>query len=195
MDLYRLGVKFFAGEGTTIALPEFIPVFHRWIQQKLLDDLLVDVADYSHVHAGPGVLLIAHEGNYGMDETGNRRGLVYYRKHPPAGGLEEGLLAICGKALQACRLLEEEPALGGRMKFDGRELQIFANDRLLAPNSEATFTALRPAFDSVLGRLYSGTAYVLERETDPKERFAIVVKTEATVSVEALLQRLSGSEK
>ena len=74
MDLQKIGMKFFAEDGSTIDLVEFIPIFHRWIQNKALSDLLIDVADYSHVHAGPGILLIAHEGNYAVDETGNRRG-------------------------------------------------------------------------------------------------------------------------
>lgn len=190
MDLYRLGVKFFAGDGAAIALPEFLPVFHRWIQQRLLDGLLLDVADYSHVHAGPGVLLVAHEGNYSIDETGNRRGMAYYAKHPQAGDVAARLSGICARTLQACKLLEEEPALGGRMKFNAGELQIFANDRLLAPNTDATTKLLKPAIDALLEKLYPGAKYELVREKNPKERFSVTVKVPANASAGELLLRL-----
>jgi len=32
-------------------------------------------------------MLIAHEGNYALDETGHERGVVYYSKHTLAGEL------------------------------------------------------------------------------------------------------------
>lgn len=190
MDLYRLGVKFFAGDGATIALPEFLPVFHRWIQQGVLDGLLLDVADYSHVHAGPGVLLIAHEGNYSVDESGDRRGMAYYAKYPQPGVLPDRLRAICSKTLHACRLLEQEPALGGRMKFNGGEFQVFANDRLLAPNTDATTSALRPAIDVLVGKLYPGAKCEFAREQDPKERFSVTVKVSVDASIAELLGRI-----
>lgn len=190
MDLHRLGVKFFAGDGATIALPEFLPVFHRWIQQRVLDELLLDVADYSHVHSGPGVLLIAHEGNYSVDETGGRRGLAYYSKRPQPGEVATRLQAICVKTLTAARWLEQEPALGGRMKFNGGELQIFANDRLNAPNTDATTVALRPAIDGLLAKLYPGAKCELNRDQDPKERFTLNVRVPADVPVEELLRRV-----
>lgn len=192
MDLYRLGVKFFAGDGPAVALPEFLPVFHRWIQQGVLDELLLDVADYSHVHAGPGVLLIAHAGNYSVDETGDRRGMAYYGKHPQPGDVPARLRAICAKTLRACRLLEQEPALAGRMKFNGAEFQIFANDRLNAPNTDATTAALRPAIDGLLAKLYPGQTCNVKRVQDPKERFTVNVKAPVDVTVGELLKRLEG---
>ena len=64
MDLNKFGIKFFAQDADGFAILKLIPVYHRWIQQNALEDLLIDVADYSHVPSGPGVMLIAHEGNY-----------------------------------------------------------------------------------------------------------------------------------
>jgi hypothetical protein len=37
-----------------IDLEAVIPVFHRWIQEQIFDELLLDVANYSHVPDGPG---------------------------------------------------------------------------------------------------------------------------------------------
>jgi hypothetical protein len=193
MELDRIGVKVFVEENTPIDLLQLIPVFHRWIQLRALEDLLIDVADYSHVQAGPGILLVAHEGNYGFDETGNRRGLVYYNKRPLAAeDLGEGLATVCRKALKACQLLERKtPELQDRLRFRGEALQLFANDRLAAPNTEATADALQPALDALLARLYPGGATRITREPDPKERFTLTIEAAEPVTVDALLDRLA----
>ena len=91
MNLERVGVKFFCDAGEAVELSELIPVFHRWIQTNALGRLLIDVADYSHMTEGPGVILVGHEGIYAMDETGGRRGLVYYVRRPVDGSLTEHL--------------------------------------------------------------------------------------------------------
>lgn len=190
MELHRIGFKFFVESGADIGFLEFIPIFHRWIQTRALDDLLIDVADYSHVYAGPGILLVAHEGNYAMDETGNRRGLMYYSKRELTGSLLERLTRVCGKALKACQRLEQEPELKGRIRFRGDEFEIFVNDRLLAPNSNETLAAVEPTLTEFLGRLYEGMGYSLTREADSKERFSVTVKALAPVETGILLGRL-----
>ena len=194
MELDRFGFKVFAADapnGESLDPLALIPVFHRWTQYQALADLLIDVADYSHMHAGPGILLVAHEGNYGYDETGERWGLVYYNKRPLAGELGVRLATVCRKLLTACHKLEQEPELQGRLKFRGDEIQFFANDRLLAPNSEQTAEALDPALRALLGTLYSGQIYELAHESDPKERFSVTATVAEPVGVGTLLERLA----
>lgn len=191
MDLHKLGFKFYAEDAQGIDLLNFIPVFHRWIQNKSLSDLLIDVADYSHVPAGPGVLLVAHEGNYGFDETGHRRGVTYYAKHPLPGELAERLTLVCRKTLLATQLLQQEVELRDEFKIAGNELQIFANDRLAAPNNDETLRALEPSLRELLGTLFAGADYSLERENDTKERFSVSVRTQTPVPVNTLLERLA----
>ncbi len=191
MEPDRLGVKCFVENAASAELLEFIPIFHRWIQTRALDDLLIDVADYSHMHAGPGILLVAHEGNYGLDETGHRRGLVYYSKRELEGSLSERLTTVCKKVLKACERLEREPEMQGRLKFRGDELQVFANDRLLAPNSDETWAVFEPELRVLLSRLYPSAEYSLSREPDPKERFSVTIKASAPVEIGTLLQRLT----
>ena len=190
MHLERLGIKVFAEESGTVALTDLIPIFHRWIQQHLLDELLIDVADYSHVIGGPGTMLIAHEGNYAYDETELRRGLLYYSKRGLPAGLA-GLVETVGRrALSACRMLEQEPALGGRLKFPGGSMQIITNDRLNAPANTHTFGAVEPAVRAFLDRVYGGVEYQLEPVYEAKERFRIEVRADAAPGVEAMLARL-----
>lgn len=189
MELHKIGIKIF-DERAEAGLLDFIPVFHHWIQNEALDDLLIDVADYSHMHHGPGILLVAHEGNYGIDETGGRRGLVYYSKHELTGSPGERLLAVAKKALKACQLLEQAPELQGRVAFRGEELQVFCNDRLIAPNTEAAYASFEPALQVFLDKLYAGADYELTRETDPRERLSVTVNAANPVGVGTLLERL-----
>ena len=45
---------------------------------------LIDVADYSHVPDGPGVMLVAHEGFFSLDQENHQPGLAGHRHHHPA---------------------------------------------------------------------------------------------------------------
>src|SRR5262245_28810629 len=116
MDIQRLGIKFFAADSGSISATEFIPIFHGWIQkQAIRNHLLIDVHNYSHIHEGPGILLVAHEGNFSIDSGGGKTGLLYYRKQSPNTTPSERLQSILKSALQGCCLLEEEPALNRRL--------------------------------------------------------------------------------
>lgn len=191
MELQKFGIKFFAVEPADVRLTEFIPVFHRWIQNHVADGLLIDVADYSHVVDGPGVLLVAHEGNYAMDKTGGRLGLLYVRKQPLAGDLAERLARAAEIALEACRDLERTLDLAGRLKFRTDEILVLANDRLVAPNTEETWKAFEPELGAFLSRLLPAAEVEFEREHDPKKRFAVTVKVKSVSDVGTLLARLA----
>ena len=169
MELYKLGIKIFVANPGAVDIRDFIPVFHSWIQeQKLEGHLLVDVHDYSHVQNGPGILLVAHEGNFSMDQAEGHLGLVYYRKQP----VVDGLRAAFETAQAAARLLEEEPTLNG-VKFRADEFLVFSNDRLVAPNTTEARTELESAIKSAFA---GATVALAPRATDPRERLAFVVK-------------------
>ncbi|HXI85716.1 MAG TPA: hypothetical protein VNL17_16680 [Verrucomicrobiae bacterium] len=170
MDLYKIGIKLFVTNPQAVNLRDFIPVFHGWIQQqKVAGHQLIDVHDYSHVHNGPGILLVAHEGNFSMDQEGGRLGLFYYRKRPLEGGFEANLKSVTETALQACKLLESEPKLDG-LKFDTKEILVLANDRLLAPNDATARATLEPIIAKVLGK-----AALAPQAADSRERLAFMV--------------------
>lgn len=170
MDLYKIGVKIFVANPQVVDIHDFISVFHGWIQgQKIEGHQLIDVHDYSHVENGPGILLVAHEGNFSMDQEGGRLGLFYYRKQRLHAGLEANLKSVLQTALQACKLLESEPALNA-IKFKTDEVLVVTNDRLLAPNDAATRAKLEPVIARALGK-----AKVAPQAADPRERLAFVV--------------------
>jgi hypothetical protein len=117
---------------------------------------------------GPGILLVAHEGNFSVDFSEGRMGFSYYRKQPV-----HSFVDILKPAVQGCRLLSEDLRMRNRLNFSTDEALIFANDRLLGPNDDETFlqlqTALSPALNEVLGK-----SFKLSRiSDDPKERLTI----------------------
>ena len=95
MDLQKLNVKFFVEPGSTVPLTDFIDIFHGWIQAT--DGVYHDVADYSHMQAGPGIVLVANDANVGIDESGGRRGLLFDQKTVLAGSNQESCARFCAR--------------------------------------------------------------------------------------------------
>ena len=192
MDAHKLQLKIYLTPESARSLdPEaLIPVFHRWIKQRLLPEMTIDVANYGHVPQGPGVVLIGHGADYFLDEGEGRPGLLHNRKRaglPPA----ERLGDLARRMLHAAALLERDLALTGKIKFATDELLFRVNDRLAAPNSDATFVALRPELEALAKALFAGPV-ALTREGGPKELFAVRIKSPSSPPLTALLERAGG---
>ena len=191
MVTHKIVLKFFVEDPGALGEGEFVPVFHGWIQRQAVEDhLLIDVADYGHVHHGPGTVLVAHEANFSTDRAAGRLGLVYSRKQPLSGDTAERLRYLFAVALKACATLEREPSLAGRMKFRTDEMLFRLNDRLLAPNTEETFAAVNPSLRNFLSELYLDASVTLSHQPSPLTLFEVLIKVSASPSVTALLDRL-----
>lgn len=191
-ELHKIGVKWPAREKSPLDLLDLIPIYHRWISEAALPDLLIDVAEYTHVHHGPGVLIIAFEGNYAYDETGGERGVAYYSKQPLAGDLAARLATVARKSLLACQCFEQDPALGGKVGFAGDRFEVFSNDRLAAPNTDAGWALLSPAVTALATRLHGAGNFRVERANpDPRERLTAIVHATQAQTTKALLERIA----
>lgn len=142
MQPKRLAVKFFVQGVVPFNLGALVPVFQKWIQQHTVDGLLIDVADYKHVHQGPGVVLIGHEGDYGFDLKAGSPGLRYTRKQIRHTSLVDELGETLRLAENASRKLEVEPGLNG-VRFDYSAVEVQFLDRLNVPNSPEGFALVR----------------------------------------------------
>ena len=187
MNLQHINIKFFIENPESVNLPDYSAVFNTWIQRHVTEELLIDVADYLHVHNGPGLILIGHEADYSLDNRAGRLGLLYNRKEQLEGTVQEKLAQAARAVLTAARLLEKENGL----KFNAQEVQMTINDRLIAPNIAETFATLEPDLRTFFDKLYNGTEYTITNNADPRERFTINVKTETSFDVETLLKTLS----
>jgi len=191
IELQHVNVKLFVGNPEEVDLEPLIPIFHDWIQNQVGEGLLLDVADYRHVDAGPGVVLIGHEGNYSVDNTDNRLGVRYNRKAALDGSNQDRLKQAARAALTACQRLEADPRLGGKLRFNGQEIEIFINDRLVAPNCDATREEAGPDFQIFFQNFFRGSKYSMSYGSDPRKLFAVSVKATQPFSVAELLENLS----
>src|SRR6188768_4157240 len=97
----RLQLKLYLASSEHFELEALIPVFHRFIRDSVLKELLIDVVDYSHVPDGPGVVLIGHAADYYFGALDGALGLVYSRKRaapPPEQRLEDALRHLVNAA-------------------------------------------------------------------------------------------------
>jgi hypothetical protein len=193
VDLQHINVKLLVRNQESVDLDPLIPVFHSWIQGQICEELLLDVADYRHVRGGPGVLLIGHEADYSLDNTDNRLGVRYNRKAVLEGGNQERLAQAAHAALKACQRLEEDSTLNEKLKlsFNGQEIEIFVNDRALAPNREDIRRAVKPDFQAFADRLFGGGEHTLFFDSDPRRLLKVSLKASRAFAVQELLQNLA----
>src|SRR5437763_403185 len=164
MQAQKLCLKLFLKDPGQLHGVKLVPVFQSWIQMHAVEDhLAIDVADYDHVPDGPGTVLVTHEANFALDSTGGRPGLLYQRKQPLPGNFGDRITITLRHALQAAARLEQHPGL----KFRTDELTFRIADRLLAPNTPETFTAVRPTLEATLRVLFGDAPFSLAHAASP----------------------------
>lgn len=190
MNLQHVNAKLFVKNREQVDLERLIPVFHSWIRDRVFDELLLDVADYRHVFEGPGVAVIGHEANYSVDNEDNRLGVRYNRKAALEGSNQDRLEQSTRAALTALQRLEQDTRLDGQLQFGGHEIELFINDRLLAPNTDATREATKEDFAEFAKRLFRGGEYSLSQAADPRRLFGWTLKASSPFTVAELLKNL-----
>jgi hypothetical protein len=191
MEFQHVNVKLFVKNADEVDLEALVPVFHGWIQNQGRHELLLDIADYRHVPSGPGVVLIGHLGNYSLDNSGGRLGVRYNRKAPLEGTNHDRLVQATQAALAACQRLEMEPGLGGTVQFNGRELEVFINDRLLAPNTSEARVAVDSEFRTFFSTLFGSADYTVSYPQDSRSLLSIHVKVSQKFDTTELLSNLN----
>ncbi len=187
----HVNVKLLVKDPERVDLDPLVPVFHNWIQGQVFEGQLVDVADYRHVPAGPGVILIGLDGDYSVDNTDSRLGVRYNRKAVLDGSNQDRLKQAMRSALSAFQRLEEETSLRGQLHFNGQDVEIFINDRLLAPNRPETREAFKSDFENFSDKLFGVGKYSLAYSDDPRRLFTVSLRASQSIPVEQLLANLS----
>ncbi len=189
--LQRIGTKLFLADGCDVDPAALIPVMQGWIQRRQLPGLLIDVADYSHVHHGPGIMLIGNEGDLSVDFGEGRAGILYMRKREHAPRLPDGLLACVRQCLLAAELLQRDNRLPD-LQVEVSETRVILSDRLRAPNTPEAFASLRGDLAIFAYRLY-GDASLDRALDDPRENLAVTVNTADEHDLAGLLGRTAAA--
>lgn len=176
----RLRVKLFVDNPEAVAVEKIVPVFQRWIQRSAIkNELLIDVADYKHVHHGPGILLIAHEGDYAYQFGEGQVGLSYTLKQHDSATLEETLSTALQRVLFAAQLVHKESQLKGlRIGLD--TVQVALLDRLQYPHDAETSEQVQATITALLAS-NADEVEVTAVETDSREPLSFIVKSAASL--------------
>ena len=186
MDAQKINLKFYTEDGERVSPESWRRALNSWIQGDP-QEVLVDVADYSHLHRGPVAVLAGHHANYAIDWSDGKLGLLYSRKQPLPGDFPGRLVAVYRALLEGCRRLEEDSSLGRRVSFQADRSVLILNDRLLAPNTDDTYKAILPDLDELLGTLYAGSPFAVSRDPDPKRRLTLEIVAQGDWKVADLL--------
>jgi hypothetical protein len=189
LELQHIQVKLLVKDPEKVDLQAAVPVFHKWIQEQIFDELLLDVADYSHVPDGPGVVLIGHEADYALDNTDGRLGVRYNRKAPLAGDNLDRLLQATRSALKAFERLGQDL----KLNFNGRDIEIVINDRLLAPNNQNTRTAAEPELKKFFAQLFAGADFGLSYRSEPRRLFGAAARASREFTIQELQRNLDAA--
>jgi hypothetical protein len=197
----RISAKFFAQPDAAAApdLRPFIGVFHRFIQEGVLEGLLLDVADYAHVPGGPGVILIGHDVDYAIDLADRRAGLLTTRKRHPNLPLSELLRDTLRRALIAAQQIEADASAG--LRFGTGEIELRFVDALAAPNTREAYESVCKEIEPVAIRLFGASGFELTRVRvdDPREVLTVSLSVPSAPGIAhaadagALLERLGGA--
>lgn len=168
MSLQRVSVSVPLAD-PAIDLDSVIPVFHEWIRRGAVAGLLIDVARYGHVHNGPGIMLIGHEGDYSIDMADGTPALRYTLKRHESD-TPQAAVALAVQRLTGA--ISEAAAAGFATVTGDVTVQVF--DRLVAPNTDETATSM----SAMIVETVAQTAGIAVRQADrlsddPRAPFAL----------------------
>lgn len=172
-DMHRIAAKLFLADPAGVDPPALIPTFHEWIRRDLLPGLTIDVADYSHVPDGPGVMLIGHEWDRALDRGDGRPGVWVVAKRGLEGDLRERVATVVADALRTAALLADPEWQGSGAAVRTDEIEITILDRIGAPNTPEGLAALGGDIAAALAPATAGAAPALEQVGDARRPFRV----------------------
>jgi len=191
MNPQRIAVKFFVQPDPSAEVNHepFTALFHHFIQEKSVPGLLLDVADYAHVPNGPGIILIGHEVDYGIDQVAGLAGLLVVRKHFGEASFAEVLKDTLHKALVAIQGIEKDGRTGLSFGLSAVEVQVL--DRRVAPNDAEHFEAASAEAAPVLEAVFGETSIEREGADDPRRALSFQAKAASAGPIADLIARAS----
>ncbi len=183
----RFSLKLFFADGRSVRPNDIVVILHRWIRERAVPGLLIDVADYGHLPESPNVLLVAHEANYIFD-CHHRAGFGYAVKRKTPGALSGRIADAASTLLFAARRLRQDTAgdQDGPIPFRADELEVVVNDRLHAPKTAAVERALQEAAEQAARLVFGDTRVESAPLADP-DRTGVTLRIPDAPALAALV--------
>jgi len=178
MKSHKIALKLYARQGTLADASKFVEVFHDWIRDGVMSEVMIDVADYGHVHHGPAVLFVGHESDYAIDLGEGRPGLAYLRKRVKNDDEGTRLADSFARLLAVAARLEADARLAP-LSFERNEVRLLVYDRLHTPNEPASLEREREEVGRVAARALGGEVELEPASPDPREPFALRIRSKA----------------
>ncbi|MCB9708668.1 MAG: hypothetical protein H6714_07785 [Myxococcales bacterium] len=173
---YFINLKLFVAGDGLIPQDRFIPLFHQWIKEAALDDVLIDVADYRHVHHGPGVILVGHSANFSLDEADGRTGLLYSAKRSVTGQLQDQLKVAFRRVLDAALLIEQATADEGPLRFAVDSVLLRVHNRLATRRDADESSSLEHDIATALRSIFPALNFQSERAGREREPWSVLLR-------------------
>ncbi len=169
-------------------LEPVLAVLHRFIQRGWVEGAILDVADYRHVPDGPGVVLIGHDVDYGVEPDGLR--LLRKRSHA------DDLATQATDLLRMAAVFVEAFAYDGSVALDlDLGSPVFElRDRSLAASLEAPSAALADALQTAMATAYGEDVRVEAAASDDPRDAPCARVTAGPVNASDIVTRLGGSQ-
>ena len=166
IDLQRIDVKLLLNAPSEPDLDPFLVIFDRWRKVADHPSDWVDLADYAHMPAGPGILIAGKRDTYSVNLNPPGPGLLTSVRHGLSGALAERFREAFRRASELNSAVLAEPEFPREMAPIDGAWEIFANDRLLCPNTNEMDSAVRPELAAAL----EVDPATLRRHSDPVGR-------------------------
>ena len=183
MDLQKFGIKLYLNTNGIFNSKDFIPEFHNWIQGKVVSNhLLIDVADYSHIPDGPGVMLVAHEGHFSLDQENLQPGIMYMRKTEMEGSFKERFIKVLSTTIQAANLLCDNN-INQEIDIIKNSFRFISNDRRVAENTLENQNYYQDEVQKALVEKYPESNVYYEDSSSENERLAFTVNLSKDINI------------
>src|SRR5262249_35571498 len=94
-------------------------------------------------------------------------------------------------ACRACIRLESDDKLRGTVCFNGRGIQLFVNDRMLAPNKTHVAEAVRTELREFFADAFGSSEFEMRSQSDPRRFFGAEITATKPLDLGDLLERLN----
>ncbi|MBG99966.1 MAG: hypothetical protein CMN58_06435 [Solibacterales bacterium] len=191
VDLQRIHLKLLAEAPSSFSVDPFLSIFARQRSEQENLECWVDLADYAHMPRGAGMLLVGHRANFSIDLGDPGPGFLYAGKLGLTGSIEKRILETFSRCLALVEVLLKQPEYPNSLEPCWGSWELVINDRLIAPNTAETDTALRSDIETALNVLFGSDNYTAELQNDPRKRYGLSIRAHKIPTLKELKTKLA----